>query len=577
MLDLILPPLEAGTYVVRRENRPDITCALTVAPQRAFKPERLKGEARLWGLSAQLYGLSRRDDQGIGDFTTLALLAEAAAARGGAVVGINPLHALFPEDRARASPYYPSDRRFLDPLYLDLSAIPFLENHEFADQGPFASSIDYARVWAAKARALEASFARGRGDPGFAAFLAAGGEALRRFALFQAIAETQTGRPWRDWPAGLDDPGSSACRDFAQTHADRLAYHAWLQWLCEGQFAVAARRGEELAVGICRDLAVGAAPDGAETWACANLIARGVSIGAPPDPFGPKGQVWGLPPFDPHRMRAEGLRAHRALYAANMRHAGALRIDHVMGLARQFWVPDGAEGSEGAYVAYPLRDLLAALALESHRARCLVIGEDLGTVPEGLRETLAEAGLLSYRVLPFERDGVTIRPPPVWPRQAWACVATHDLPPLLGWWAGEDIAERERLGLMTSQEADAARAGRLDDKAAVIRALADAGLLEAEISASSDLTPELAAAIHGFIAVSNAVLAVAQVEDLAGTREAVNLPGTDHERPNWRRRIVTPIEDLFNRPLAQGLLTAISASRAPPRPSTDNPLSPPLE
>jgi glycogen operon protein len=400
------------------------------------------------------------------------------------------------------------------------------------------AAVDYPRMWALKAVALEAAFNHAPSDPAFDAFVAAGGETLRRFCRFQAIAEN---RP--------DDPG-------------RLRFHAWLQWLCEQQLAAAAGRASGLALGFCRDLAVGAAPDGAELWDQAALVARGVSIGAPPDPFGPQGQVWGLPPFDPHRLRQDGYRSMGALFAANMRHAGAVRIDHVMGLARQFWIPDGASGADGAYVAFPFDDLLAVLALESERARCLVIGEDLGNVPEGLRERLWEAGALSYRVLPFERDEHGFRPPESWPRPAMACVATHDLPPLAGWWDGVDIAERLALGLTSADEADAARAARADDRRALLDALAREGLLPPAATADGPRTQALTAAIHAFIAATPGALAVAQVEDLAGERAGVNLPGTDRERPNWRRRIAAPLEDLFDTPLADAIVSVMQAGRS---------------
>jgi len=287
------------------------------------------------------------------------------------------------------------------------------------------------------------------------------------------------------------------------------------------------------------------------------------SIGAPPDPLGPLGQVWGLPPFCPHRARADGYRAAAELYAANMRHAGALRIDHVMGLARQFWVPDGADGADGAYVDFPLDDLLGQLALESARARCLVIGEDLGTVPHGLRETMAAQGLLSYRVLPFERDGAAFRPPDVYPRLAWACVATHDLPPLAGWWDGVDIDERLNLDLMGAAEAEAARAERAAARTELMAALADAGLVEAPADAEPGaLTADLAAAIHAYVALTPSLLALAQAEDLAGEREAVNLPGTDTERPNWRRRVGRAVEGLFETAAAKAILAAMRAVRS---------------
>ncbi len=556
-LTIALPPLAIGRYRIWRDDRPDVLSRLTVAPRACHRPDAFADGGRLIGLTAQIYALRRAGDQGAGDFTTLGALGEAAARSGAAVLGINPLHALFEDRRDRASPYYPSDRRFLDPIYLDLP--------EAAGAARDEGLIDHATLWAAKAKALEARFAATSDDRDFAAFVAAGGEALRGFATFQAIAETRPGVPWRDWPddlRGADGPGVAA---FAQAHADRVRFHQYAQWMCERQLAGAAKRAGGLTLGFCRDLAVGAAPDGAEAWACASLLADGVSIGAPPDPLGPLGQVWGLPPFDPHRLRADGYRRLASLFAANMRHAGALRIDHVMGLARQFWIPDGAPGSEGAYVAYPLDDLLAELALESTRAECLIIGEDLGTVPPGLRETLGEAGLLSYRVAPFERDGARFKPPAAYPRLAWACVATHDLPPLAGWWDGLDITERLGLGLLDAATADEARAERLADRRAFVQALVEAGLVAADLDPEAALTPALAAAIHGFIARTPSVLAVAQVEDLAGEREAVNLPGTDRERPNWRRKVATPIETLFETPGARLILDAMRAERPPPR------------
>ena len=469
-LELPLPPLEPGVYTLRREDRPDHPCRLIVAPAACHAPDALREGRRLWGVTAQLYGVRRAADQGVGDFTTLGALGEAAAARGAAVLGINPLHALFLGDRERASPYYPSDRRFLDPLYLDLDKAPGATGYrEEAQALSRLPAIGYPRVWALKAAALEAGFAEAPSDATFEAFVAAGGDRLQHFCLFQVIAETRPGEPWRRWPQGLRCPDGPEARAFTAAHAPRLRFHAWLQWLCEMQLAGAARRASGLALGLCRDLAVGAASDGAELWDQAALVAHGVSIGAPPDPLGPQGQIWGLPPFDPHRLYKDGYRSVADLYAANMRHAGALRIDHVMGLARQFWVPEGASGADGAYVDFPFDDLLAVLALESERARCLVIGEDLGSVPEGFRERLWQAGAFSYRVLPFERDASGFTPPQAWPRPAMACVATHDLPPLAGWWDGADIAERLELGLMTPEEAEAARAARADDRQALAR------------------------------------------------------------------------------------------------------------
>jgi glycogen operon protein len=286
-----------------------------------------------------------------------------------------------------------------------------------------------------------------------------------------------------------------------------------------------------------------------------------VSIGAPPDILGPDGQVWGLPPPDPHQLIADGCRAMAQLFAANMRYAGALRIDHVMGLSRLFWVPEGADGGDGAYVANPLEHLLAQLALESERAQCVVIGEDLGTVPAGLREVLGADEILSYRVLPFERDGRRYRGPAEYPTLAFACAATHDLPPLAGWWAGDDIEERLRLGLFSPHQAAAARDSLLADKRALIQTLAAEGLIEADADTSGALTPSMAAAIHGLIAATPSLLAMAQVEDLAGETMAVNLPGTDRERPNWRRRINASLDAVMTTPMAQAILDAMRDGR----------------
>ncbi len=556
-LDILLPPLATGRYVVTREDVPELACHLIIAPRACHRPDVLKDGGRVWGLATQIYGIRRQGDQGIGDFTTLGALGESAADRGGAILGFNPLHTLFNDRPDLASPYYPSDRRFLDPIYLDLERVAFAG--PFRDEAATLSAlsaIDHASVRALKTRALEASFAQGQANADLDAFIVAGGERLRRFALFQAVSESRPGEAWRNWPEDLHDPDGLAAQAFGAAHSQRLRFHHYLQWLCENQMSDAARRTSGLSLGLCRDLAIGAAPDGAEIWAEATLVARGVSIGAPPDPLGPQGQVWGLPPFDPRRLRADGYRGFSDLLAANMRHAGALRIDHVMGLARQFWVPDGADGSDGAYVAFPFDDLLGVVALESVRARCLVIGEDLGTVPEGFREALSAVGALSYRVLPFERDDGGFKPPSAYPHKAWACVDTHDLPPLAGWWDGVDIAERLDLGLITPVEAEKAEAERVRDKGELIDALTQAELCK-DADPSCPLGVELAAAIHAFVAQSGAALAIAQVEDLVGERVAVNLPGTDRERPNWRLRLGAPLGKVFDSPLAKAIIAAM--------------------
>lgn len=563
VLQVALPALAVGRYRLVREDAPGAVCSLTIAPPTSFTPAAQGQGRRLFGLSVQLYALARAGDQGIGDFTTLGQLGAAAAARGAATVAINPLHMLFGQIRDRASPYYPSDRRFLDPIYLDLAKLPG------ATVDPAAAArlsgledIDHAAVWALKSAAIEAAFAAAPEPEGLAAFVAAGGDPLRTFAVFQALAEARPELSWRDWPAELRDPSSAAVRAFAEAHPDRVRFHQYAQWLCETQLAEAARTASGLEIGICRDLAVGVAPDGAEAWAKAALLAAGASIGAPPDAFSADGQVWGLPPFSPLALEADGYAHVRDLFAANMRSAGALRIDHVLGLSRQFWVPAGASGADGAYVAWPFQDLLGELAMESERAGCLIVGEDLGTVADGLRETLSAEEVLSYRVLPFEMDQGRFRPASSYPPRALACVSTHDLPPLAGWWAGGEIIERRDLGLLSPPAAAEALAQRALDKRALIDALAEAGLALPGADAGRLTAAEVAPAIHAFVARTPSLLAVAQVEDLAGAERSINLPGTDRERPNWRRRIATPLERLFGPPAAEAILAAISAGRA---------------
>ncbi len=534
---------------------PASACYLPEAFQTPANPggRPMDGEGRLFGLSAQLYALRRHDDWGIGDFTTLARLAEMADRIGAAAVSLNPQHALFPGQRDRASPYYPSDRRFLDPIYLDVARLGGKAAERFAERS--GDSIDYPGVWRAKSRLLEASFVHEQDNPHFRAYVVAASSALERFATFSAIAETRPDEPWMKWPEALRDPKT------ARADPSRVLYQLYLQWLCEVQLSEAAAAAAPLAIGLIRDLAVGAAPDGAEVWANIDLMAKGVSIGAPPDPLGPQGQVWGLPPMTPFRLAAAGFGPIRELFRSNMRHAGGLRIDHALGLKRQFWVPDGADASAGAYVRFPFEALLSELAQASNEARCLVIGEDLGTVPAGFREALDGAGALSYRVVPFERDDERFRSPSTYPRLALACVSTHDLPPLAGWWDGIDIEEQALLGILNEDGAVAARSDRVRAKSALLAAISESGCSALNLSSDQAFTPELAGAIHAFMASTPCALAMIQVEDLAGERSPVNLPGTDMERPNWRRRIGVAVEALTDGQIARAIIDAARTMR----------------
>jgi glycogen operon protein len=369
---------------------------------------------------------------------------------------------------------------------------------------------------------LEAAFAEFRGNAELEAFARAGGEALLAHGRFEARRMGERETP------------------------DRIAYRAFLQWVAEGQLAEAARHGN-----LYHDLALGCAFDGGEIDGAPAAFAQGVSIGAPPDPFSAAGQVWNLPPFSPIALAREGMEPMRRVIAANMRHAAALRIDHVLGFARQFWVPQGAEGRDGTYVRFPLDALIAVTALESQRHKCLVVGEDLGTVPDGLREKLAAADIFSYRVLWFERDGQGFKPPGAYPNRALACLASHDLPTFTGWRAGRDIEIAHAIGQIAEEDISARKAAR-GDEVRLLDSLAGA-------EHADDVTAS--AAVHRLVARTPSQIMLVQADDLGGEADPLNVPGTDREWPNWRRRVSAPVEELCETPRAQAILAAVKQER----------------
>ena len=558
-----LPPLPLGRHRLSLEG---IECRVTVAPRRCYAPD-LGGRA--FGLAAQLYSLRREGDQGVGDFTTLSQLARLSAQHGAAVVALNPLHALFAQDRERASPYFPSDRLFLDPIYLDIGRLdapaPLPQSVSALRD---ARQVDYPGVYRVKQMALADSFKTfeeyAERQPSaerardFARFAEKGGDALLRFACFETMSEQSDGGNWRRWPQPLREGEAIALRNFARENSGRIRYHQYLQWLCDSQFAAASKDASDagLSLGFCRDLAVGAAPDGCESWRNAAQLLEGFAVGAPPDAFTRDGQVWGLPPPDPLQWKNDGCASFTALARANMRHAGALRIDHVMALSRLFVVPHGAKALDGAYLSYPLNDLLGQLALESHRARCMVVGEDLGTLPWGFGERLADANVQSYRVLWFERNGADFAPPAQYAHKAMACVSTHDLPTLKGWWEGADVEEKLALGLLSEEAARIERSARRTDRRRLLEALAREGLIAA-VEEDAPFSAKLAAAAHAYAARTPSLLAMAQVDDLAGEAVAVNLPGTDRERPNWRRKLIGDLPTLFENDFARAILEGL--------------------
>src|SRR5437763_551378 len=592
-------PLPLGYH--RLELFAGVTSAeagLIVAPATCYLHPELQPGARSWGLTTQLYGLRSRRDWGIGDFTDLAGLCRDAAPLGAAAIGVNPLHALFAAEPRHFSPYSPSSRARLDYRYMDVAAVPGfgddpaargLAREDAIAAARGAEFVEYACVAAVKRPVLEALCQRFRKQhlggqrnaqdalgASFRLFQQEGGAALAAFAIFEALHEhfSREGAEfsWRDWPAAMRDPNSATVAEFARANADRVEFFQFLQWEADRQLGDAAAAGSRsgLAIGLYRDLAVGVNPNGAEAWADQELVAPGAAIGAPPDPLSRAGQNWGLAPINPLVLRRRGFAPIIAALRANMRHAGILRIDHVMGLQRLYWIPSGSRATGGAYVNYPFEALLRLVALESQRQRCAVIGEDLGTLPEGFRETMQTANVLSYRIFAFERrhDGRFV-PPEEYPPLAAASAATHDLATLKGFWLGRDIEWRRRLGLYPDPAAEAIEAAeRHRDRQFLLEALAAEGLLapnRCDQLLPSDgepaYTAELGAAIHAYLAGSRARLMLVQLEDVAGESEQANLPGTDAGHPNWRRRLGCTIEELVAGPELARVAELINAAR----------------
>ena len=523
-----------------------------------------------WGLALQLYALRSDRQWGMGDFTDLADVVAGVAGRGGVLVGVNPLHALFPAMPERISPYSPSSRLFLNPLYLDVTAVPDyaecveVQGFRIGD-GPAAPLVDYpavarlkssafALLWQSfKARHLVAPTPRGRA---FRRFQAAGGAALARFARFHALQAhllAAHGPAWRNWPPIYRDADHPEVAAFAAEHRDQIERHEYLQWEAERQLAAAATG---LPIGLYRDLAIGTDPDGADSWSTPRHYLTGASIGAPPDLLAGTGQNWGLTTWSPAALETDGYAPFIATLRANMRHAGGLRIDHVMGLKQLYLIPEGMPATAGAYIRYPFRDLVRILALESRRHNCLVVGEDLGTVPPGFRPAMRRAGILSCRVLPFERrrDG-SFKPPAAYPALAAASAGTHDLPPLRAWWLGTDIRLRAEIGQYPNEAArEHDEASRRRDRQALLTALQEQRLLPAETAAAllpSDgkpvFDPALTTAVHRYLTLTPSRIVLFQAEDLLGLETMINLPGTVDEHPNWRRRLPAPISDLLAR------------------------------
>ena len=568
-------------------------CRVIVAPKRCYEPESLQQGDKIWGLSVQLYSVRSEQNWGIGDFSDLKRMVTQVADRGGDFIGLNPIHSLYPASPVSASPYSPSSRRWLNVLYIDVTAVPEFQQSNEAQlwlkgeniqrrlrQVREGEWVDYGIVGELKMISLSLAWKtfcqRGEDDPSqqhFAEFIAKGGESLYWQAAFDAlhgamIKKNDNFWGWPVWPEALRDVHSEAVRKFCEQNQEEVRFWLWLQWLANRQFEecwqLSQQRG--MAVGLYRDLAVGVAEGGAETWCDRELYCMDASVGAPPDILGPQGQNWGLPPMDPHVMTARGYQPFIDLLRANMASCGALRIDHVMSLLRLWWIPYGETANYGAYVSYPVDDLIAILALESQRNQCMVLGEDLGTVPKEIVAKLRNAAIYSWKVLYFEQEKPDrYRAPTAWPRQSVASATTHDLPTLRGFWNAVDLEMGEVLGLypdkVVLQDLYQQRARQ---KQALLEALHQYGCLPKSAGKKASLmkmTPTLNRGMHRFIADSGSALLGLQPEDLLDMDKPVNVPGTTDQYPNWRRRLSVTLEAMFDDAHVNALLKDVHRRR----------------
>ncbi|MEJ2423633.1 MAG: malto-oligosyltrehalose synthase, partial [Candidatus Thiodiazotropha sp.] len=579
--------------------------SLIVAPPTCYQPQAIEENRRVWGPAIQLYTLRSARNWGIGDFTDLRHVLEFAAEAGAALVGLNPLHALFPHDPDHACPYNPSSRLFLNILYVDVEAVEDFAECEAAGKKVAdelfqarlralraSEQVDYPEVAKAKLEILTTLFHHFRHHhlnsdseraQAFHRFQSEQGEPLRQHALHETLQgwlheQDSASWGWPTWPEAYRDPQSKAVAAFAAEQAPRVEFFEYLQWQAHLQLEAAGRHSFELGlgVGLYLDLAVGADIGGSEVWSDPSLYALSAHMGSPADDFNLHGQDWGLPPWHPQSLRQRAYLPFIELLRRNMQNAGALRIDHVMSLMRLFWAIPGSAPITGSYVAYPFHDLLGILALESQRNRCLVIGEDLGTVPREVRDALRPLGVLSYRLFYFEKvEAGGFKPPADFEPQALVSTSTHDLPTLAGYWLGRDLELRTQLALFPSRKIRERQViDRAEDRARLLMALEREGLLPAGMSvqpvAVPALTPELIEAIHVYLARTPGRVMMAQLEDILGQTEQVNLPGTTHQYPNWRLKLSLDLELWSDDPRIKSLTDALKQERpclaGPPAP-----------
>ncbi|WP_114926114.1 1,4-alpha-glucan branching protein GlgB [Neisseria subflava] len=585
-----LPQLACGYYTLSAETGGKCCLVhLIVAPESVYQPKLLANGGRMNGLTMHLYSLRSERNWGIGDFTDLLNLMKYAAEKKLDFVGINPLHALFTSKPAFASPYSPSSREWLNPIYLDIEKVgAFTYNEQLKNwlAQPkirqriaalrVTETVTYTAVWACKRDALHMAFnafeqdtceAAANERAAFEAFVLEKGKALQGFGLFEALDQYYS-RPgqvgWQSWPSEFHQPDGEAVEKFALSHEREIRFYMWLQWLCAEQLQEVNQAAAEYGVklGIYGDLAVGVARGSADTWLNRQDYCMDLSVGAPPDPLGPTGQNWDLPPLNPLMLKHTGYEKFAHLLRENMRLYGVLRIDHVMALCRLWWVLNGKTADFGAYVHYDAEVMFAILALESRRNRCVIIGEDLGTVPDQARYLLNRYQVFSYKVMYFSKGWNGFQLPEEYPEQAITVISTHDVAPLAGYWTGKDLDTMFKLGTLPDAAAfQTALDEREHDKADLLDKLKETGCLGADVQMPVKADETLLAALHKYGALSRSKLYAVQLENLLGVIDNLNVPGVTEGYPNWAQKMPVSLEDFLQHRLMGGQLAIIDEVR----------------
>ena len=585
-----LPQLACGYYTLSAETGGKCRLVrLIVAPESVYQPKLLANGGRMNGLTMHLYSLRSERNWGIGDFTDLLNLMKYAAEKKLDFVGINPLHALFTSKPAFASPYSPSSREWLNPIYLDIEKVgAFTYNEQLKNwlAQPkirqriaalrITETVTYTAVWACKRDALQMAFNAFEQDTceaaeneraAFESFVMEKGKALQGFGLFEALDQYYS-RPgqvgWQSWPSEFHQPDGEAVEKFARSHEREIRFYMWLQWLCAEQLREVNQAAAEYGVklGIYGDLAVGVARGSADTWLNRQDYCMDLSVGAPPDPLGPTGQNWDLPPLNPLMLKHTGYEKFAHLLRENMRLYGVLRIDHVMALCRLWWVLNGKTADFGAYVHYDAEVMFAILALESRCNRCVIIGEDLGTVPDEARHLLNRYQVFSYKVMYFSKGWNGFQLPEEYPEQAITVISTHDVAPLAGYWTGKDLDTMFKLGTLPDAAAfQTALDEREHDKADLLDKLKETGCLGADVQMPAKADETLLAALHKYGALSRSKLYAVQLENLLGVIDNLNVPGVTEGYPNWAQKMPVSLEDFLQHRLMGGQLAIIDEVR----------------